>query len=138
MPELENRHGIHFTSLIECTIKHLTGRRIECVGIMASPTTLRTRLYEDDLTASNIRVILPASKEVETIEACIRAVIRGDQVATLQESLDVIVRNMVSRGARVVLLGCTELSVIFGKSDDPRLIDPLTIITAQLLKSKLE
>ena len=100
---------------------------------MASPTTIRTRLYEDELRANGIEVTLPLEDEVETIEECIREVICGHDTVKLQNRLQPIIQSMEERGANKVLLGCTELSVIFGDANRTNLIDPLSIITSELL-----
>ena len=100
---------------------------------MASPTTIRTRLYEDELLANGIEVILPSRQEIKTIEECIRKVICGHEPIKLQNHLRPIIDSMMERGAKKVLLGCTELSVIFGYASDMDLVDPLSLITRELL-----
>lgn len=100
---------------------------------MASPTTIRTGLYEDELLANGIKVILPSQKEIETIEDCIRKVICGHDATKLQNHLRPIIDSMIERGAKQVLLGCTELSVVFGGAYQMDLVDPLSIITRELL-----
>ena len=100
---------------------------------MASPTTIRTRLYEDELLANGIEVILPSRQEIKTIEECIRKVICGHEPIKLQNHLRPVIDSMMERGAKKVLLGCTELSVIFGNASDVDLVDPLSLITRELL-----
>lgn len=100
---------------------------------MASPTTIRTRLYEDELLANGIEVILPSRQEIKTIEECIRKVICGHEPIKLQNHLRPIIDSMMERGAKKVLLVCTELSVIFGNASDMDLVDPLSLITRELL-----
>lgn len=100
---------------------------------MASPTTIHTRLYEDELVSNGIEVILPSRQEIETIEECIRKVICGHDSTKLQNHLRPIIDSMMERGANQVLLGCTELSVIFGNGNHVDLVDPLSIITHELL-----
>lgn len=133
MPTLEARHNIHFTSLIDCTLNDIVELQVEPVGIMASPTTIHTRLYEDKLLAYGLEVILPLQVETETVEECIRKVICGHDAVTLQNHLRPIISSMMDRGATKVLLGCTELSVIFGNDNHTNLVDPLSIVVRKLL-----
>lgn len=100
---------------------------------MASPTTIRTGLYEDELLANGIKVILPTKNEIEIIEASIRGVICGHNAVRLQKNLRPIINSMKERGAKKVLLGCTELSVIFGHAIHTDLVDPLSTIACVLL-----
>ena len=139
VPTLETRHNVHFTSLIDCTLKDIVESQVRSLGIMASPTTIRTRLYEDELRANEIKVILPSRKEIEAIEVCIRKVISGHDAVKLQNHLRPVIKSMLERGAKKVLLGCTELSVIFGNTNHTALVDPLSIIARELLSdSKLQ
>lgn len=133
MPTLEARHDVHFTSLIDATLKDIVESQVVSVGIMASPTTIRTRLYEDELRANGVNVTLPTKNEIKTIEECIRKVICGHDPVELQKRLRPIIKNMKERGAKKVLLGCTELSVVFGDASHMDLVDPLSIITRELL-----
>ena len=61
---------------------------------MASPTTIRTGLYEDELLANGIKVILPTKNEIEIIEASIRGVICGHNAVRLQKNLRPIINSM--------------------------------------------
>ena len=133
VPTLEARHDVHFTSLIDRTVKHVVKSQVKSIGIMASPMTIRTRLYEDGLLANGIEVILPSRQEIKTLEECIRKVICGHEPIKLQNHLRPVIDSMMERGAKKVLLGCTELSVIFGHGTHKDLVDPLSIITCELL-----
>ena len=100
---------------------------------------LTTFGYEDELRANEIKVILPSRKEIEAIEECIRKVIGGHDAVKLQNHLRPVIKSMLERGATKVLLGCTELSVIFGNTTHTALVDPLSIIARELLcDSKLQ
>ena len=133
VPTLEARHDVNFASLIDSTLKDIVESQVDSIGIMASPTTIRTRLYEDGLRANGVKVILPTKKEIETIEKCIRKVICGHDTSKLQSHLRLIIKGLMGRGSKKVLLGCTELSVIFGGANHVDLVDPLSIITRELL-----
>ena len=78
-------------------------------------------------------IVLPTRKEIKIIEECIRGVIRGRDLSELRALLEPVICNLIDRKSDKVLLGCTELSVLFGAVKDPRLVDPLTIITKILL-----
>lgn len=118
-------------SLVAITVKRLTDDKVKSVGILASPTTIRNGLYEKALTTAGIEVILPTNDEQAEIEKAIRLVIGGQ--ATSKESLTIITQRMADAGAQKILLGCTELSVLFQDANNDRFIDPLSIVVDQLL-----
>ncbi|MGH7240823.1 MAG: aspartate/glutamate racemase family protein [Candidatus Saccharimonadales bacterium] len=130
LPELEARLGKQFLSLISTTVANLKAKQVRCIGILASPTTIKTKLYESALGTVGIACKLPTAKEQQRIEEVIRGVIAG-KVST--SKLEPIMQRLRAEGATHLLLGCTELSVAFAHSDDTSLLDPLGIITEQLL-----
>ena len=104
------------------------------MGILASPTTIRSKLYENAMKRNGIEVVAPSQDEMAIIEECIRGVIEGKTPKVMRPKLRPIIERFVSSGCEVVLLGCTELSVIFSGSNDRLLVDPMDIITKELVK----
>ena len=102
---------------------------------MASPTTIRTGLYQEPLQAARINVQIPSVTQLELIEEAIRSVIAGSDLRKPRAELECIMNEMRANGAEVILLGCTELSVLFPEVKADR-IDPLHIITSVLLEAK--
>jgi aspartate racemase len=98
--------------------------------LLASPTTIQTRLYENPLVKAGVRVILPTVNEQAAVETAIRNVISGNSNERL---LRPIIARLQSMGAEKVLLGCTELSVLFEHQQTADLLDPLDIVTTKLL-----
>lgn len=133
MPELEKRLGCTFSSLIDATLRALQAKQVGAVGLLASPTTIKTRLYQEKLEKLGMRVLLPTSQELEVVEHCIRSVIANRSLAGLSMLLESIIERLQSDGADTVILGCTELSVLFTGSKTDNITDPMTIITKELL-----
>lgn len=120
-------------SLIDFAMTEVVQCGFKTVGLLASPTTICTKLYQSRLEREGVQVITPIGKQLAVIEGCIRSVIAGKDVQQLKPSLLKIVRHMESASAEAIILGCTELSVIFSGDSDPLLIDPLSLATMQLL-----
>lgn len=133
VPELERRLGVRFISLTRNTVAEITRLGLHRIGLLASPTTIHTRLYENALQVKDIEVILPSPVKQQKIEHIIRDVIAGRPHKQLQAGLQPIMRDLERSGAEAVLLGCTELSVLFPGESAMR-IDPLHIIVKKLVK----
>lgn len=133
LPELEAHTGHAFVSLIQAVVDEVKVLGLDSVGLLASPTTIKTKLYQTRLEEMGVCVILPAKEQLEDIEMSIRAVIAGHDPKTLVGKLQNILRHMKSQGAQSVILGCTELSVVFSDAQDETLIDPMDIVTTKLL-----
>lgn len=133
LPELSDELGLRFQSLIEATTQFIAESNVQRIVLLASPTTIRTKLYEKPLRMQGIEVLLPSQAEMIQIEKAIRSVISGMKPCKLQNVLAPIIANFTAQGAQAVLLGCTELSTIFPES--PKLINPLEIITKNILEN---
>lgn len=117
--------------LMEQAISAL-GTQAKTVAVLATPTTLQSKLYEDELHKAGHRMVTPTSGEQEVLERAIRDVIGCRQVA--DHALHAIIQRLKSAGAEAIILGCTELSVIFQHERDMQLIDPLHIMAARLVE----
>lgn len=135
LPALEARLGIKFDSLIAHTVDEIAGREIKKVGLLASPTTIRTKLYEKPLQVKSIEVILPSQAEIAQTEQAIRGVIGGAKPSTFRAAIEDIASGFERRGAEAVLLGCTELSVIFSGCKSGY-IDPMDTMVNTLFKGE--
>lgn len=133
LPQIEEYIGHRLVSLIDVTVERVHDLGLGTIGLLASPTTVRTKLYHMKLEERHLRIIEPTASQLDLIEACIRSVIAGKDPRIIKPGLQQVVRDMQARGAQGVVLGCTELSLIFSDDDDTALIDPFELITSNLL-----
>jgi aspartate racemase len=117
--------------LIDTVAAEIQKREVGRVGILASPTTIRTGLYETALKRVGIQTLTLSSDEQLEVEGLIRRTIANEIVAP--ELLRPYVDELFAVGAQVVLLGCTELSVIMTASNDDRILDPLRLVANRLV-----
>lgn len=134
LPQLRHEFGNIFVSLIDVTTQELLRRDITQCGIMATPTTIQTRLYADALAGVGITAVVPPVSEQVQLEVAIRAVIATDPQAS--NTVIAIRDKLYQRGAEVVLLGCTELSVLLAGDSCSTVIDPLQVLVRTLLKKQ--
>lgn len=130
LPELHTRTGLLFESLIDATVEAVVLSGSKTVGILASPTTIQSGLYDKALALAGVKGLQPHDERGD-IEAMIRGVMRGDDLNLT--AMNHIVENLLERGAERIVLGCTELSVVLQNKRPDVFIDPLDIITEKLL-----
>lgn len=101
------------------------------VGLLATTTTLEMSLFQNAFTARNSSLIVPDAKEQEALMRAIYAIKKGENARS--DVLDVA-KSLVARGARTVLLGCTDLSVL-GPLHlwDCTVVDALDLLAARTL-----
>jgi len=134
LPEIERLCKIRFVSLTDAAIEAVTRRNLKKVGVLASPMTFKVGLYEKPLQKKGIEVVTPGKEELDLLENAIREVIANKPATALAGKLKPIISRMRQSGAENIILGCTELSVIFGNTQDKTLIDPLNEICKQLIE----
>ncbi len=110
IPDLEARLGVKIVDAIGGTIDYLKYKDIDTVGLMATDGTVKTGLFQSRLQKAGIKVVLPDAGDqkivMETIYDRVKA---GLPVNT--GKLQRVRNNLALYGAKVSILGCTELSV---------------------------
>ena len=116
IPELEKDLNIKIVDIIGEVIKYLRQKDIDCVGLMATDGTVSTGIFQTRLEEAGIKVILPDKSD----QALIMDTIYGRVKAGLSVNPNQLQRvrdNLALYGAKLSILGCTELSV--ASMDDP-------------------
>ena len=138
-PDIEQRLNIRITSMVDAAIDYVS-RHYKTIRLLASPTTIRTGLYDKPLKAAGVTVLTPDKDEEQALEVIIRVVISGQTIS--QAALDKIPIIAQYEQAKAVnyinnypssppiLLGCTELSCAF--AEKPNTIDPMNILLRYL------
>ncbi len=129
--ELSKRVGIPFLNMIEETAAYLKGE--ERVGLLATEGTYRAKLYEGALLPHNVQVVIPD----EDIRKLINTLIynfKGGMVAE-EKNLLAILDHFREKGVDKLILGCTELPLIFkGVPTDMTLVDPTELLAMAAIR----
>lgn len=129
MADLDVAITTRMLSLVSSTIDFVRCNGLKRVGVVSTPTTVNSGLYNAPLLALGINCIVPNDQQLQALEAVIRGTIAGK--TGFEPLLQNIVDDMMLRGCEAVILGCTELSLV-GKNFT-NCIDPLTIVVDMLL-----
>lgn len=108
--ELQSETRVPIMNLIEIVADRVSAHgTIKKVGLLATPGTLRSNLYQDALGPRGIEVLMPEAWEVNDLLAVIKRLkdntTDGDPAGRFAEHLQ-------DRGAQGLILGCTELSLV--------------------------
>jgi aspartate racemase len=79
------------------------------VGLLATTTTLEMKLFQNAFTARNSSLIVPDKIGQEALMHAIYSIKKGEEA---RSSVLAVAKSLAARGARTVLLGCTDLSVL--------------------------
>ncbi len=118
--------------MISLTVEHLTHRdpRPQTVGLLASTAVLRTNLYANAMAAHRLELVLPGAQD--DLMEIIKAVKRAELNDALRQTFHDIIRSL--SGADVLVLACTELSVLASELETPvPVVDALDVLSAAIV-----
>ncbi len=85
------------------------------VGLLASTAVQEINLYDSKLEARNMRALFPEKEQQARVMDVIRAVKAGSETEEHRAQLTAAARNLAEQEADVLLIACTELSVLGAK-----------------------
>lgn len=113
---LQDAVNIPVLNLIEETVAAVPDS-VNTVGVLATPTTLQTGLYQKALSQAGFDFVLPDRQEEELLEAVILAAIADQNGEAETIALVRAMERMKLEGAEAIILGCTELGLVVGQNN---------------------
>lgn len=109
--ELSEGIGIPIINAITETGRELTRSGVRRIGIMATDGTIRSGIFQKELEKMGLEVVLPDEGHQKYIMDVIYKNIKSGQPADM-ERFDAVRQNLRGQGAQILILGCTELSLV--------------------------
>jgi len=134
LDELKLVSEIPFLSMIDEVVKQVDGDRINKVGLLTTPSTIRYSLYQKALEGKKMSAIVPNKKEQDLLEKIIRNVLRGKKTNEDQNRLLLISNSLKRKGAEGIILGCTELPLLFPEKYVLPVYNSIKILSVALLQ----
>lgn len=121
---IEASAGVPLLSIVDVTVAAAVAHG-RSIAVLATDGTRAARVYQDALEAAGASVLLPDDDQQHLVMSVIYDGVKAGgpvDVAGLRGVIDALLAD----GADVVVMGCTELSVVYsdeGWSADPALVD---------------
>jgi aspartate racemase len=137
-PAIRDAVGIPFIDMIDAALADVrasTQNKVVRFGVLGSPALRRIGLFEVKCRHSNLHPIYGDAAAEAAALAIIRSVKAGDVSADVLHSYLEIKRALVQAGADIVLVCCTEFSVLEENLADPGAptLDSLSSLVTRLL-----
>lgn len=132
--DLRKSTRVPFISLIEETANIVERLKIEKIGLLASPVTIKTGIYQKVLKKQGVKVIIPREEETLKLGYIIKDTVAGKKNEENALVLENIAENLILRGAEAIILGCTELPLLFPKKFQVPVLDTLEILAKACLE----
>ncbi len=133
LKEFKKASPLPIVSLLEESARLIRRRypRLGCAGLLASSGTVQSGLFQKALAGAGVRVLVPSELEQKKVMAAIygpggiKAGITAGRPRALLRS---VASNLIRRGAKAIVAGCTEVPLALGEKDLPVLfLDPMDI-----------
>ena len=109
--ELEEGIHIPIINAIKETHRYLTERGIRSVGLMATSGTIECGLFQKEFLSSDCSLVIPSPERQQEVMHLIYKNVKANRPPQM-ELFGRVSEELRAGGAEVILLGCTELSVI--------------------------
>lgn len=113
LPQLQAGSKAPFISMIDETVKQISRNNIKKVGLMGTPSTIKYGLYQAALGKNGISMILPSQRQIKILEKVIRNILKGRILTKDNGDLKEIADALKSQRVQGIILGCTELPLVF-------------------------
>ncbi len=126
--KIQNEVDIPVLNIGEICVKNLYRQGVKSLGVMATTGTIEGKIYQNNCSKIGMDCIIPNDDEQEKIMEIIYKYIKAGKEPPLEEFFR-IANSLKEKGAEVIALACTELSLIkeSGKLDNT-FVDPLEIL----------
>lgn len=109
---------------------------LAAVGLLATSGTVASGVYQRALEADGVRAVLPGDADQAVVMRIIYEQVKAGRPVDL-DALRAVTGRLVEAGAQVVVLGCTELSVVAGEHAllaDPVYVDSLDVLARRTIE----
>lgn len=131
--ELEKQIGCKILHAIEETAVYLKSENIDKVGLMATDGTIESKLFQKVLGQYGISCVVPEKEMQSYVMSLIYDNIKAGKAPETDKFYRVS-QSLFDAGAQVVLLGCTELSLIKKEHVlDAGFLDVLEVLACQVV-----
>lgn len=113
---LQNELGIHVFNMLEETAECLKAAGVACAGLMATDGTVAGGCFKKLLADKGIEMIAPDKNSQKKIMSIIYDGVKAGGHIDMDAFYE-ISSELRKKGAQVIILGCTELSILKGRYD---------------------
>lgn len=129
--------GVPVLSIVDETADEVVQRGgVARVGVLATSGTLAASVYQRAFAARGVEALVPDDAEQDVVMRIIYEQVKAGRPADVA-ALHGVADALQARGADVVVLGCTELSVVAAEHDllaDARYVDSLDVLARRTVQ----
>jgi len=129
--------GISITHIVDSVANELRRLNVEnqCIGVTGTQGTIEQGIYQNRLNQQGWKCIVPNQYEMDTYVQPAIDLIKAGKIQESQPLLMTVIYSLIDRGAKAVVLGCTELPLAIRITSEDRV--PIVNSIDSLVKAAL-
>ncbi len=117
-PEIQRQIGIPIVHIADATADALIAAGVDKVALLGTKYTMTQDFYKEKLIARGISVIIPDEADVELVNNVIYDELCLGVISDISRAqYKKIIEKMAAKGAKGVILGCTEIGLLIHQED---------------------
>jgi len=134
--DIRNMVKIPVLSILEETVKFLRNRKIRKVGIIATPITIRNKLYKKFLKRDKIKQVIPDSLQQAKIGKLVHNLVSNRYDNKDREVLLKIIKDFSKKDKiEHIILACTDLQLLMPQNSEVKIYDTMKILVEATVKN---
>ncbi len=131
---LQKQTNVPFISVVDEVVRKVVGDNRK-VLLLATPTSLRLGLYQLQLARYGVPYVVPEPSDFQELEFIVRGVLDGsDRMQLMQKLVKLTERYVRNEHIDGIVLGCTELPLVFPSNYRLPVYSSLSILAESILK----
>ncbi len=119
-------------NMLQITARKLRQEGIQRVGLLATDGVLRTQVYEKAFAAEGIGVLCPDPQQQKKVMDMIYCQIKAGKPAD-RAPVEEVMDALRAQGAQRIVLGCTELPLVFCPAVADDIVDPTCLLALEAI-----
>lgn len=119
-PDVSAAISVPLLHIADATAQAVLAQDIRTVGLIGTRFTMEQPFYREHLARCGVECVVPSAPERDEVHRIIfEELCKGQFKDASRQALQEICAGLATRGARGIVLGCTELSLILSEPDLP-------------------
>jgi len=133
--KIKKHSPLEVLSIMDATAQEIQKDKITKIGLLGTKTTMEYGFFQKTFANYGIETITPNKKDRERINQIIwDELVHGKITQKSRNIYKNIIDNLVTRGAKGIILGCTEIPLLIKPNDSPvKTYDTTTIHARAIL-----
>lgn len=108
---IEEQCKIPIIDVVYDTVRMIKDKGIKNIGVMSTDGTIKSKIFQHEIEKQGLELVLPDDVHQKMVMNLIYEDVKKGVTPSI-DNFNIVKEHLISKGAQIVVLGCTELSVI--------------------------